>query len=238
MLTYREYAKYGTATTFMFALEDVTDVEAPFVGVAPLTADIWLSKDGGAAANATNAFVAVSNGIYTWAMTATELQATRIQVNVYDATASAIFRPIAINILTKLQLGQIDVDTTQIGGNVTAFLLQGVGTGSGLLATGGATGDGLEGVGGATSGFGIKGTATSTNENNNVFTVTEGTEPGSAMGNNATVLRVLQGLKRRFFNKVTQTTTQQKVYGDDSTTVVDTMTCSNDLTTQTKGKSA
>lgn len=238
MLTYREFAKYGTATTFMFALEDITDAEAPFTGVAPLTADIWISKDGGAAANATNAFTAVSNGIYTWALTATEAQATRLLVNVYDATASAIFKPISILIQTKLQLGQIDVDTTQIGGNVTALLLQGVGTGSGLLATGGATGDGLEGVGGATSGFGLKGTATSTNENNNVFTVTEGTEPGSAIGNNATALRILQGLKRRMFNKVTATSTQLKTFGDDSTTVVETQTASNDATTQTVGKSA
>lgn len=238
MLTYREFAKYGTATTFMFALEDVTDVEAPFVGVAPLTADIWISKDGGAAANATNAFTAVSNGIYTWAVTATEMQATRLLVNVYDATAAAIFRPISIVILTKLQLGQVDVDATQIGGNVTAMILQGVGTGSGLLGTGGATGDGIEGVGGATSGYGIKTTATATNEYNNLLDVTEGTEPASAIGNNATLRRILQSLKRRMLNKVTATTTQLKVFADDSATVIETQTNSNDGTTQTVGKSA
>lgn len=238
MQTTWEFAKYGTQTTFMFALEDNTDTEAPFVGTAPLTADIWLSKDGGTIANATNAFVAVSNGVYTWTATATELQCTRLHVNVYDATATAIFKPLSIQIFTKLQLGQIDVDATQIGGNTTAMLLQGVGTGSGLLATGGATGDGLEGVGGSTSGVGIKGTATSTNEYNNIFAVTEGTEPAAAMGNNATILRTLQGLKRRFFNKVTQTTTQQKVWNDASDTAIDTMTVGDDGNTHTKSKSA
>ena len=129
MLVYYEFAKYGVQTTFYFALEDITDAEAPFTGVAPLVGDIWLSRDGGAAANATNAFVAISNGIYSWVATAAEMAATRLAVSVYDATGAAIFKPIYVVILTKLQIVQIDADATAIGGNV-----------SGILATGGGTG--------------------------------------------------------------------------------------------------
>jgi hypothetical protein len=40
----------------------------------------------------------------------------------------------------------------------------------------------------------------------------------------------------RFGNKVTQTTTQQKVYKSDDVTVIATMTCSEAAGTQTKGK--
>ena len=111
-----EFGQYGVQTTFYFAFEDITDTEAPFTGVAPVTGDIWLSKDGGAAANATNACVAVSNGIYKWTATATEMQATRLAVSIYDATASAIYKPLFVIIQTQLALGSVSVDATQIGG--------------------------------------------------------------------------------------------------------------------------
>lgn len=296
MLTYREFAKYGVQTTFYFALEDVTDTEAPFTGAAPVTGDIWISKDGGAAANATNAFVAISNGLYSWTATATEMQATRLIVNVYDATASAIFRPICVLILTKLQLGQIDVDSTQIGGSANAMLLQGasggtglkavggangngiwgatssgngfgivgtgVGTGDGINGTGGATGDGIAGDGGATSGAGMSGTATAGNSSGilatgrgtgqglnvahatdnslmtNIFDTLEGSEPSAAIASNATFKQIYQFLKRRFFNLVTQTSSVQTIYKDDSVTSLTTLACSNDGTTQSKGKSS
>lgn len=239
MLTYREFAKYGVQTTFMFALEDITDAEAPFTGVAPVTGDIWLSKDGGAAANATNAFTAISNGIYTWVATATELQATRLQVNVYDATASAIFKPLSINILTKLQLGQIDVDATAIGSNTVGITATGIGTGAGISAIGGATGSGIKATGTSTSGRGIEVVnATGNLYLSNLFDQQLPAEHSTAFAATDSVGRTIGRLVRRFFNKVTQTSTQQKVYADDSSTVVDTMTCSNDLTTQTKGKAA
>lgn len=63
---------------------------------------------------------------------------------------------------------------------------------------------------------------------NNV--VTEPTALGGSLPN------LVALIYRRFYNKVTQTSTQQKVYKDNSSTVIGTMTVSDDGTTQTKGK--
>lgn len=161
MLTYSEQGKYGVQTTFYFAFEDAADAETPFVGAAPVVGDIWLSKDGGAPANATNAMTAIGNGVYSWVATAAEMQATRLNVNVYDATASAIFLPIAVLIKTKLQLGQIDVDATAIGGNTPAIVGQAVGNSPGISGLAGTNGPGIKGTGNGT-GSGIEGAAGAT----------------------------------------------------------------------------
>lgn len=160
MLTYGPiFRKYGVQTTFRFALQDVSDAEAPFTGVAPLAADIWISKDGGAAANATNAAVAISNGFYAWTATAAEMQAANISISIYDATASAIFLPVYIMVETELALGNIVVDASQKT-NTHAVSVAGVGTGSGINTVGGVSGHGLYAQGGATIGNGIEGRAT------------------------------------------------------------------------------
>lgn len=239
MLTYNRTAKYGVQTTFMFALEDTSDTGAPFTGTAPLTGDIWLSKDGGAAANATNAFTAISNGIYTWVATATELQATRLFVTVYDATATELFRPIAVEIVTRMPLGQLDIDATQIGGNTHAVVLQGVGTGAGISATGGTTGNGIIATGTGTSAYGIKTANSSGNLYlSNLFDQQLPAEHSTAFAATDSIGRTLGRMVRRFFNKVTQSNSQQIVYADDSSTVVDTMTVSDTGSLQTKGKAS
>ena len=254
------YAKYATQTTFYFSLEDVSDAEAPFTGTAPLTADIWLFKDGGAAAAATNAFTAISNGLYSWVATATELTCTQLNVNVYDATASAIFKPLSITIRTKLQLGQIDADATGLS-NTHGIVATGVGTGSGISATGGSTGNGMVLNGGASSGDGLKSTSTAGNGNgintigvgtgygllttgasstyyNNVLLQSEGTAPSAAIGSTATFGAILQHLKRRWFNKTTVDGTSLVMYADDSSTTVSTQTVSDDGSTDTIGKAS
>jgi len=321
VLTYQEFGPYGTQTTFYFALEDVTDAEAPFTGVAPLTGDIWVSKDGGAAANATNAFAAISNGFYSWTATASEMTAGRILVNVYDATASAIFKPIAIRIITRLSIGQFAIDATNLGSSAVGFgvighgsavyfqagaaavshglyavggtndascsgifaqggsaggaavnLLglttgpainaQGGSSGHGIIATAGGSGNGhgifgtgkgsgagVAGLGGNTSGSGfggvggtggtgIAGQAGAGGALCNLFDTVLTSEPTAAFAATDTYGKSIARLVRRFYNKVTQTSSQQKQYRDDNTTVVDTMTVSDDATTQTKGKSA
>lgn len=261
MLVYAPlFAKYGTQTTFYFSLEDITDAEAPFTGTAPLTADIWLSKDGGAAAAATNAFTAVSNGFYTWVATATELQCDVLAVSVYDATASAIFKPIRATILTKLKVGQIDADATALT-NTPGIKATGVGTGAGISATGGATGQGMLLTGGATSGDGFKAVGTAGNGNgaavvgvgtglglsatgasstyyNNVLDQSEGTAPSTALASTATLREILQWGKRRWNNKVTCDGSTLKVYADDSSTLLSTQTVSDDGTTDTVGKAS
>lgn len=66
----------------------------------------------------------------------------------------------------------------------------------------------------------------------------EGAEPAVALAANATFRQIVQHLKRRFFNKVTQTTSLQTIFRDDSATILESMVVSNDLTTltQTKGR--
>lgn len=66
----------------------------------------------------------------------------------------------------------------------------------------------------------------------------EGGEPTVSIAGNATFRQIMQHLKRRFFNKVTQTTSLQTVFRDDSSTVLETMVVSDDLPTltQTKGR--
>ena len=66
----------------------------------------------------------------------------------------------------------------------------------------------------------------------------EGTEPLVPIGGNASFRQIMQHLKRRFFNKVTQTTSLQTIFRDDNSTVLETMVVSDDLTTltQTKGR--
>lgn len=316
-----EHAKYGVQTTFYWFFEDVTATDAPFIGVAPVTADIFISKDGGAPATATNAMTAIGNGIYSHVMTAAEMSATRISVSVYDQTASEIYKPACRVIITKLQLGQIDVDATQIGGNTEAIKAQGVGSGEGLKATGGLTGHGISAIsgttsgdglhaeggtgsigngisavagsaggsgincegrltgrglqaqggatgaaiyaiGGGTSGDGIQAVTQAGNSNGvsaggrgtgqglyithatdnslmtNLFDTLEGSEPSAAIASNATIKSILQNLKRRFFNLVTQTSSVQTMFKDDSVTSLQTMACSNDGTTQSKGKAS
>lgn len=208
------YAKYGTQTTFYLTLEDITDAEAPFTGTAPLTADIWLSKDGGAAANATNAFTAISNGFYSWVATATEMQATRLTVSVYDATASAIFKPITIHIVTKLQVGQLDCDASALS-NTHGITCTGIGTG-----------------------YGFKTNGATTSLQHNLFTQNEGTEPSAALSSTATFGEILQWLKRRFNNKTTVSGSSLIVYKDNSSTTLSTQAVSDDGTTDTIGKAS
>lgn len=208
------YAKYGVQTTFYLTLEDITDAEAPFTGVAPLVTDIWLSKDGGAAAAATNAFTAISNGFYSWVATATEMQATRLTVSVYDATASAIFKPITIHIVTKLQVGQIDADASALS-NTHGIICTGVGTGVGLKTVGATTA-----------------------LTHNLFDIVEAAEPSAALSSLDSFWNIVKWMKRRFNNKSTVNGSSLIVYKDDSTTTLSTQAVSDDGTTDTVGKAS
>lgn len=209
------YAKYGVQTTFYVTLEDISDAEAPFSGTAPLVADIWLSKDGGAAAAATNAMSSVAFGnIYSWTATATEMQATRLTVSVYDATASAIFKPITIHIVTKLQIGQLDADASALS-NTHGIICTGVGTGVGLKTVGATTA-----------------------LTHNLFDIVEAAEPSAALSSLDSFWNIIKWMKRRFNNKATVDATSLIVYKDNSSTVLSTQAVSDDGTTDTVGKAS
>ena len=66
----------------------------------------------------------------------------------------------------------------------------------------------------------------------------EGAEPAAVIGANASMRTIMQTIKRRFFNKATQTASLFTQYRDDSTTVLHTQITSFDGTTQGKSRAA
>lgn len=223
------FGKYGVQKTFWFSFEDVTDVEAPFTGVAPLVADIWVSKDGGAPANATNGMTAVGNGIYSWVATATEMQCAELEISVYDATAGAIFLPARAKVYTRLYLGSLEVDPAQIGGNVDGVKASGVGTGSGIL-----------GVGGGSGGHGVAGTAGAgggliTNFINTLLGAELAAVPTSSTWTLGTALKMLF---QRFMFASLQTNSLSTLRNEADAADFATRAVSDNGTTRTNGKFA
>jgi hypothetical protein len=66
----------------------------------------------------------------------------------------------------------------------------------------------------------------------------EGAEPTGPIPDNSTFRRICQYLKRRFYNKVDQTNALQRVYQDNSASVLTSMAVSSDSITQVKGKTS
>lgn len=83
--------KYGAATTVVFPLIDrgAQDFEATPVTFA--AGDVKIIKDEGAAANATNLPAHEGNGIYSLALSATEMQAARVAITLIDQTATKLW---------------------------------------------------------------------------------------------------------------------------------------------------
>ena len=82
--------KYGIQQTFYFPLVNAADDDLSVsADYTPVAADCRISKDGGTWAQATNTIVDETEG---WSITlsATEMQATRIHVNVIDAATKAV----------------------------------------------------------------------------------------------------------------------------------------------------
>jgi hypothetical protein len=246
---YQTFAKYGVQTDFYFCVETKASTGADrFLSAAVpwVAGDVKVDKDGAGLANVTNLPTRIgSTALYKQTLTAAEMQGTRINVLLIDADGPE-WRDCHIAILTKLQLGQIDVDATQIGGNTTAMSLVGVGTGYGLFAQGssgfaafaqGTSGDGIlgRGIGG---GYAFHGTNATGNPAliHNFFLQLEGPEPTTAPADNANFGAILQYLKRRETNKVTQTATAQVWYRDNSVDIMTQRTVSDDLVTQVQNK--
>ena len=98
--------RYGIATTVYFPLIDAgaTDFESTPVTFA--SGDTQISKDGGAFANTGSNPAHEGNGIYSLALTATEMQAQYIAITVIDSATKA-WEDQAILISTDLS-GQIE----------------------------------------------------------------------------------------------------------------------------------
>jgi hypothetical protein len=164
MHIYRFDGKYAVGSTFYFTLS------LPAVSASGTSSDrlatavpatlfptmgtpggtdagcIKYSLDGASFKNVTNRPTQVVAGapLYALTLTTAEMTATQINVAFVDLNgANPLFRDALMFIRTKMQLGQVDVDATQIGGNVDAMKLTGVGTGFGLNAIGGSTASAL-----------------------------------------------------------------------------------------------
>lgn len=81
--------KYGTATTILFPLIDAGAQDFEATPVTHASADTQISKNEAAFANTSNAFAHEGNGIYSLALTATEMEAARIVVTVIDQGTKA-----------------------------------------------------------------------------------------------------------------------------------------------------
>lgn len=81
--------KYGTATTVLFPLIDRGTLDFESTPVTFVAADTQISKDEGAFANTGSTPAHEGNGMYSLALTATEMQAARIMVTVIDAATKA-----------------------------------------------------------------------------------------------------------------------------------------------------
>lgn len=241
MPAFHRYAKYGVSCDVYFTLTSPAatssdrNITGTIVGIPIVAGDVQISKDGGAVANTSNLPTQVTAGktLYKLVLTATEMQATQVVVLLVDQTASPAWRDTQITIETKLPLGQLSVDATQIGGNTNAIEAIGVGSGHGFAGTGGnSAGDGFHGVGaggGSAANFGGSGASLSWDD-------LEGAEPSGAPPANATFRQLLQYLKRAALNYATETAGERKVYKDDSSTVLLTQQVTNDGTTRTRGR--
>ena len=115
--------KYGLATTLLLPLikRGAIDFEP---GATFVAGDSKIIKDEGAPANTTNSPVNEGNGIYSLALTATELQASRIVVTVIDA-ATKVWEDQAILIETYgngAAQHAFDLDTAQQQVTVASML--------------------------------------------------------------------------------------------------------------------
>lgn len=242
---YQHFAKHGVATDFFFCVETPSsqgsdrfcDSSLGFVA-----GDAKVDKDGGGLANVSALPTRIGSQLFKWAATAAEMTANKVNMLLVDQNGPG-WRDMHIAIETRLLLGQIDVDATQIGGNTHAMSLIGVGTGYGLFAKGssgirgeaqGTSGHGILGVG-IGAGFGLAGSGGA--NPTNILDSLEGVELAtSELGDNMTFANILQLLKQRFAFKIDQDSSFQRWYRKDSTTVLATRTVSDDLVTQIQQK--
>jgi hypothetical protein len=208
------FALHGNATTIYFTVPGATD-GLLLTGAVPWgAADCLISKDGGNLAQTTNQPTLVNDAsdlIYAWSLTAAELTALKVVLILKDVAGGPLWTDTTIYISTELMLGRIYCDATTIGNNASGIQARGVGTGFGLR---------LEGD-------------TDLYETN-LFDQLEGTEPAAGgPADNASFAAILQFLKRRKGNRITQTSTAQTQYKDDGVTISWTRTVSDDGATFT-----
>jgi hypothetical protein len=150
MMYYQFDRKWGVACDgtnqpkifFALADESGTSSDLFITDASPFaTGDVKISKDGGALANTSNlpAQITASLPLYSLELTATEMEADDIFINIHDASGGPVYRDAMIHIRCAQLLGHVDIDSTA-DTNTTAFKVSGVGTGHGIHAIGGVSG--------------------------------------------------------------------------------------------------
>lgn len=115
--------KYGTSTTITFELYQ-RDGVALAPGAVHASGDTKIIKDEGANANTTNGFVDETIGMYSIALTATEMQAARVAVVIVDQTSPKAWMDTVLIIETYADASSqhevFPVDVVKISGDSSA----------------------------------------------------------------------------------------------------------------------
>lgn len=242
---------------------DLTEdfITTPAVHVA---GDTQVSKDGGAFANTSNGFAYEGNGIYSLALTASEMDADVVLVTVVDSAAK-VWKDHLLQVETLRSAdGVLRQELAAAGGASTITLDSGASAVNDfykgcLVAIVGGTGAGqcraIRSYVGATQ-VATVGRAWATNPDatslyvilpggevqldpygvDDVWDESEGAEPSSAIASNATFRAILQHFKRWAFNRATATNAARTTYKDNSVDVLATQTFSSDGVTSDRGK--
>lgn len=157
MQTLQFDGQYNQAKTISFTLKTVALAGSDYyyTGTAPTThsstanlKDIYVYKDGGAGAVSANGAARIgSSKVYTLQLTAGEMSAEVIDIVISTANSAARdYRDQHIQIRTAQRLSELDVDASQMSGNVNGITAIGVGSGAGIYAQAGATGADIDAV--------------------------------------------------------------------------------------------
>lgn len=242
---------------------DLTEdfVTTPAVHVA---GDTQVSKDGGAFANTTNGFAYEGNGIYSLALTASEMDADVVLVTVIDSAAK-VWKDHLLQVETsRVSEGVLRQELAAAGAAGTITLDSGASAVNDfyngcLVAIVAGTGAGqarvIRDYVGATQVASV-GRNWATNPDatslyvilpggeveidpygvDDVWDESEGAEPTAAIASTATFRSIFQHLKRWALNRGTATNSARAIYKDDSVTVLETQTFTSDGTTSDRGK--
>lgn len=83
--------EYGVGTTVTFPLYEYDDGKDMRTNATHASGDTKIMKDEGAWANTTNGFVSESDGMYSLALTATEMQCARLTLKIVDQDATKLW---------------------------------------------------------------------------------------------------------------------------------------------------
>lgn len=238
---------YGVAFTAYFDIYITANPEAVATSFTPAAGDTKISTNGGTTYTATTNTCTFANGIISVALTATEMQASRILVKFEDQDA-ALVNDSVIEIMTKNHASafysSIDINVDSSGyvrlqaTTHTSALIGGI---AGTLQTLDAL-DSAQDTQHSTTQTNIAAlndisTAQVNAEVLDVLNTDTFAEPGQGTpGATVSLAAKIGYLYKAWRNRSTQTASQYTLYNDDATTVDQKATFSDDTTTADRGE--